>query len=55
MNAFSAILDNRLRFFNNNIKTIIFTKDIETTILDIVVIVLEYFIVKKIDILYFVL
>jgi len=55
INSFFTILDNRLRFFNNNIRIIIFVKSVETFALDIVVDFLKYFMIKKIDILYFVL
>jgi len=55
INAFSIVLDNRLRFFNNNIRTTISTKDVKTIISSIVIVVLERFIIRKINTLYFVL
>jgi len=55
INAFFAILDNRLRFFDNNIKTIIFIRDVETITSNTIIVVLKYLIVKRINILYFVL
>jgi len=53
ISAFFVILDNRLRFFNNNIRTIIFAKSIKTITLNTIVIILEHFIIERIN--YFVL
>jgi len=55
INAFFVILDNRSRFFNNNTKTIISIKSIETITSRIVIIVLKRLIIREIDILCFVL
>jgi len=55
INAFFVILDNQSRFFDNNMKTIISIKNIETITLEIVIIVSKRFIVKKIDISCFIL
>jgi len=55
IDAFFVVLDNRLRFFNNNIRTIIFTRDVEILILNTIIVVLERLIIEEINILCFIL
>ncbi len=55
ISAFFVILDDRSHFFNDNTKTIMFTRSIKTITSSIVIIVLEYLIIERINILYFVL
>ncbi len=44
IDAFFTILDNRLRFFNNNIRTIMFTRDVKTITSNTIIIASKYFV-----------